>query len=180
MNWTYNWTYIWGAVTVLAIIVGLVVGVNQICSWFPWCKPVVLDSFLVPNSMMDVRKQNKVQQLLEIQDRKKLSELEGVFGFAAPWSLNNKLDRVESLTLGRDRGGTSQVEIHKTSQGNIYVFVYLAQNDLSRLTDPSRKNTLTIVAYFEKHKEYSHLVGIPSSRLIKWQRRSNLVDIESR
>ncbi len=154
----------------------------------------VPDPFLIRASKEEIRRENDVRALQGFEDGMDFSRLpNGVFGFA-PWRALRRLSRVDDIRLNREDPRDDIVieftkrvyktEIHKTTQGKIVVLVYLAENDLMRLQDPTRKHPARVNAFLKPYKEYSRPIGIPVSRLTLWENREmvemNYVEIEIR
>ena len=152
------------------------------------------DPLIVRASKEEIRRENGVRALQGFEDGMDFSRLpNGVFGFASRGALRRP-SQVDDIRLNREDPGADIVikfakrvyktEIHKTTQGKMVVLVYLAENDLMRLQDPTRKDPAQANAFLRPYKEYSRPIGIPVSRLIVWENRQmvemNYVEIEVR
>ena len=169
---------LWGTFVVAALLIGFLASVKTL---FPEEKPDLIiepdpviesNPVTVNRSREDIRRETGVRELLPLENEKKISRLPtGVFGYAIP-SLLNRLNYIDSIPLDRDSWKNRRVEVHKTSRGNIVVLIYITQSALTRLQDPNRKDPLHTHAFFEKHREYDRLIGIPHSHIIMWDSRS--------
>ena len=79
---------------------------------------------------------------------------------------------VERLSLHKTSGGTAVMEVHKSSDGEFFVLVYVAEDTLTRLQDPTRDDPLAATLFFAPFEGNDRPIGIPARRLVAWERRS--------
>ena len=64
------------------------------------------------------------------------------------------------------------MEIHKGTNGEVYVVGYVSEADLVRLQDPSRRADVEATLFFTPYREFSLIVAIPTSRIRGSRNRS--------
>lgn len=168
---------------VAAVVVGFAKGVMTL--WpvvrgsLPWSGMRTLE-VIAGESREEIRERSAVRELRPLEEGAKLFELpNGVYGYSTPWEfcVDSVLERsrIDQVALTKTSYGTSVVEVHKASEGKVFVLLYVTESDLTRLESPMHKGVLRVTAFFDSHKEYSWLVRIPVSRLVGWNDRHGTV-----
>lgn len=112
-------------------------------------------ALVVRKDLRTLREANGVSELSGLEVGKPLRELpNGKYGFSPPWKIDSNPVGVvggtgfDLLTLGR-KGGTSVMEVHKSSTGGVYVVGYLLEEILLRAQDPTRTSPISATLFFE-------------------------------
>ena len=165
-----------------AVVVGLAAGVVTLwpvaCDSLPWCG-MPTHEIITGESRQEIREKNAVRELRSLEGDAQLSKLpNGVYGYSVPWALGAdsapKPSQTGHIRLTKASFGTSVMEVHKASQGQAFVLLYVTESDLTRLESPMQEGVLRVNAFFVSHEEYNWPVGIPVSRLVEWDYRSSL------
>ncbi|WP_413429999.1 hypothetical protein [Synechococcus sp. Cu2B8-bc1011] len=129
--------------------------------------------FIVEDDVDTSRKVTQVRELTPLQENLELCKLpNGVFGYGITWGIDRLIEGRWGdncgVTLQKNPGLNSNIEIHKSSNGTMYVFAYASESTLLSLKDPTRDKPIDIRLFDKPYKENRHLIGIPSSRIKNW------------
>ena len=151
-----------------------------------------LPEFRVSDSIQELRENTQVRQLSSEENQLTLWELpNGVFGCLEAYKLDSPPMRIidqtfidnnfilnKSLHLAQKPTFGNFVEIHKSTNGNIYLIGFITEEDRITLQNPSRSESTKIVVSLTNHEKRNKVVAIPRERL-EWWRHRELGDGES-
>ena len=121
----------------------------------------------------EIRKRNGVRRMLELEQGQDLARANGVYGFATSFSLEYSLvnpNYHSGLILLRDANTSREIELHKSSKGDIMILVYFNEVDAARLGQIERE-VGEVFGFFKDDEKHSVLVAIPLSRVRDWDSR---------
>lgn len=135
--------------------------------------------FIVEDDIDASREVNQVRELTPLQEGLNICKLpKGVFGYEQPHLIDRILHEgwngVCELSLSKsppDVPWDDRLEIHKSSDGNVFVFAYVSESNLLSLQDQSRRQEIDFFLFNKPFKEHSRLIGIPLSRIKAWSDR---------
>ena len=130
-------------------------------------------------SLEELRRKNGVRELQALENDLNLSRLpNGVYGYTVPWIIDSDptgvvgATGVSRIALLRRSGGTAVMEVHKSSQGMVYIIGFVSQDQLVRLQDPSRKSPLDITLFFSPYQSFDEVVALPVEQIVSSSNRS--------
>jgi hypothetical protein len=111
-----------------------------------------------------------VSKIAALDNMRPLTELsQGVYGFTTPWSLED-VRRDKDLRLSAEVSGSSELEIHKKSAGQICVVGYIGQDAASTLRRPSSHPNEVLLSTVPSG-DRGTLASIPIARILRWRVR---------
>lgn len=130
-------------------------------------------------SLEEIRLTTGVRPILDIEEGLSINQLpNGIYGYAVPWILNTDPvgvvggTGVDKMSLSRRSFGTAEMEIHKATDGAIYIVGFACRADIIRLQNPSRNDPAHAMIFFGPHEEFSQALAIPASHLKEFKFRS--------
>lgn len=125
----------------------------------------------------ELRNINGVSELEPLEVGVLLTELpNGIYGFEVPWMINSNPvgvvggTGVEKINLSRTRGGTSEMEVHKSSDGTIYIVGYLPSSVMIQVQKQTRKDPIPIILFLGPATDRVP-IAIPMQRIINSKNR---------
>ena len=123
-------------------------------------------------SVEALRETNGVREMFPLEQGQELSSLSGVHGFIHYFSLglmfNQKMDI--DVPVSRVRTLKDSVEVHKTTEGNTMLLVYVDESTAARLGN-TQSNVGRIFGFYQPFDTHTILVGLPAIRISAWQHR---------
>ena len=123
----------------------------------------------------ELRRRNSVRALDRLEEGQEISSLAGVYGFSFSMILGRALawsrifDREFDVSLST-RSSSERVELHKTSEGQTLVLVFVDDSSATRLQGATG-GVGTVFGFFEPQDEHYNLVALPISRIVEWDHR---------
>ena len=173
------WRYVAG----LSVVIGIVAGTITISGkWLgddtstTASQEISEDAGIVPAETVEaIRAISGVRSLRATEESAQIEDLPaGVFGYASSRFISSYIGTlgVDKLPLSRSKGEVSDIEVHKTSGGEVLVLVYVSEGDLSRLQRPGAQGDFEIFVLFEPIREYRFVIAIQATSLLDWDSRS--------
>ena len=120
-------------------------------------------------SVEALRKANEVREMFSLEQGQELSSLRGVYGFIHYLSLSTMFSLKVDVSVKRVQNRKS-VEVHKMSEGNVMLLVYVDESTATRLGS-ARGKVGAIFGFFRPFDKHTILAGLPTRRILSWEHR---------
>ena len=132
---------------------------------------------LLGDTRDQMRARNGVRRMLELEERQVLSRLTQVYGFANDVFLELMVNRrnrgrTASVRLSGEQSVTYGVEVQVLGEGRALVLVCVSEGDATRLSEPAGGAREVFGFYRDCGENHPVLVGIPISRIGRWESRT--------
>ncbi len=126
-----------------------------------------------PSPLSGLREEHRVRELDPFENDLPITQLpNGVYGYTVPWILNTDPTGVvggtgvSRINLNRSSFGTLVMEVHKTSDGTIYIVGFVTPDIETQLAESPEGTELEFTLLFAAHEDYNRPVAIPVESIL--------------